>query len=301
MAKPAPLEQITAAIAQQQTSTPDDPALTAIVTTLQRRYGDSLEAIVLYGSYLLGKRDSLLDCYALLNDRGRTVQGNWQWLLQRLLPPNVYYLSRAELGADAHAKCATVTVDQLRHAISNDSHSYFWSRFAQPCAVLYSADESAAQTVLRLRAAAIARCIAEASQLVRTEHSSREFWLQLFKATYSAELRAESPERAGLLVDANHAYYDTLYNAGNAAATPKTRSDRAQQSLWRRRRWRGKTLSVLRLMKASLTFSDGLDYLLWKVERHSGVHLEASERQRRYPLLFAWPLIWRAYRRGGFR
>lgn len=301
MAEPALLEKIYAVIAQQPISTADDPALTAIVNALQRRFGDSLEAIVLYGSYLLGKRDSLLDCYVLLNDRGRTVQGNWQWLLQRLLPPNVYYLSRTELGVDAHAKYATLTLAQLSHAIENDSHSYFWSRFAQPCAVLYSADEQVAQTIQGLRAAAIARCISEASQLVRTEHMSREFWIKLFKATYSVELRAESSERAALLVDANRAYYDTLYSAGNVAAIPKTRSERAQQSLWRRRRWGGKALSVLRLMKASLTFSDGLDYLLWKMERHSGVHLEASERQRRYPLLFAWPLIWRAYRRGGFR
>ncbi|MGI9325821.1 MAG: hypothetical protein ACR2PZ_11425 [Pseudomonadales bacterium] len=301
MAEPAPLERITAAIAQQQVSLADDPALTAIVAALQQRYGDSLEAIVLYGSYLLGKRDSLLDCYALLNDRARNIQGNWQWLLQRLLPPNVYYLSSTELGTDAHAKCATLTVAQLNQAIDKDSHSYFWSRFAQPCAVLYCADERATQTVLRLRTAAIARCISEAAALAPNAQDFREFWIPLFKATYSAELRAESPQRAALLVDANHAYYDRLYSLGKAAANRKTRSERAQQSLWRRRRWGGKALSLLRLMKASLTFNDGLEYLLWKMERHSGVHLEASERQRRYPLLFAWPLIWRAYRLGGFR
>jgi len=29
--------------------------------------------------------------------------------------------------------------------------------------------------------------------------------------------------------------------------------------------------------------------------------VEASARQRRYPLIFAWPLAWRLYRLGAFR
>ena len=41
--------------------------------------------------------------------------------------------------------------------------------------------------------------------------------------------------------------------------------------------------------------------MLWKLERHSGVRLDATERQRRYPLLFAWPLAWRLYRLKAFR
>jgi hypothetical protein len=58
---------------------------------------------------------------------------------------------------------------------------------------------------------------------------------------------------------------------------------------------------VLRLVKAAGTFDDPLDYLLWKIERHSGIYIAPSERQRRYPLIFAWGLLWRLYRRGAFR
>ena len=63
----------------------------------------------------------------------------------------------------------------------------------------------------------------------------------------------------------------------------------------------GKFLSAGRLIKGALTFEDALDYILWKIERHSGVRVEATDRQHRYPLLFAWPLVWRLYRRGAFR
>jgi len=31
------------------------------------------------------------------------------------------------------------------------------------------------------------------------------------------------------------------------------------------------------------------------------VHLEASERQRRHPFLFGWPVLFRAWRSGALR
>jgi hypothetical protein len=63
----------------------------------------------------------------------------------------------------------------------------------------------------------------------------------------------------------------------------------------------GKVLSFLRLCKAAITFSGGLDYLLWKIKRHSGVYIEPTRVQRKYPLVFIWPLLWRLYRQGAFR
>jgi hypothetical protein len=42
-------------------------------------------------------------------------------------------------------------------------------------------------------------------------------------------------------------------------------------------------------------------YILWKIERHSGVKATATPWQRRHPLLAAPGLAWRLYRRGAFR
>ena len=36
-------------------------------------------------------------------------------------------------------------------------------------------------------------------------------------------------------------------------------------------------------------YDDWLDYVVRKVERRSGVTLELTERERRWPLLFLWP------------
>jgi hypothetical protein len=54
-------------------------------------------------------------------------------------------------------------------------------------------------------------------------------------------------------------------------------------------------------MKATLTFENGVDYALWKIERQSGVHMKASPLQRRHPLIAAWPLVWKLWRKGAFR
>ena len=70
---------------------------------------------------------------------------------------------------------------------------------------------------------------------------------------------------------------------------------------WAMRKLAGKMLSVLRICKSSLTFDDPVDYALWKVQRHSGVTVTATERQRRYPLIFAWPLVWQLYRQGALK
>ena len=70
---------------------------------------------------------------------------------------------------------------------------------------------------------------------------------------------------------------------------------------WRLRSLQGKVLSVLRLLKAITTFEGGVDYILWKIQRHSGVTVEVEPRLRRRPLLAIWVLSWRLYRRGGFR
>ena len=36
--------------------------------------------------------------------------------------------------------------------------------------------------------------------------------------------------------------------------------------------------------------------VLWKIERHSGRPVEITERQRRHPFLFAWPVLFRLLR-----
>ncbi|MFL1875823.1 hypothetical protein ACIKT0_11600, partial [Hansschlegelia beijingensis] len=70
---------------------------------------------------------------------------------------------------------------------------------------------------------------------------------------------------------------------------------------WRRRKRIAKPLNLARLAKAAFTFSGGVDYLAWKIERHSGHRVEVTPFQRRHPLLAAGPALWRLWRKGVLR
>ena len=60
-------------------------------------------------------------------------------------------------------------------------------------------------------------------------------------------------------------------------------------------------VAVLGLLKTAFTFGDWVPYVLWKIERHTAVRVEVSERQRRHPLIFGWPVIFRVLRDGIYR
>jgi hypothetical protein len=50
-----------------------------------------------------------------------------------------------------------------------------------------------------------------------------------------------------------------------------------------------KVRATVRWLKYVALYQDWLDYVVRKVERKSGVSLELTERERRWPLLFLWP------------
>ena len=144
--------------------------------------------------------------------------------------------------------------------------------------------------------------------------SCADLWVRGLGLTYRCELRTENPAYAKGLFDVNAEYFQQLTRAlanGDLGFRPGAGDDfvtetdererqRAARAWWLRR-LQGKFLSAARIVKAAMTFQDPLDYLLWKIERHSGVHVEPSERQRRFPLIFAWGLLWQLYRKGAFR
>ena len=87
--------------------------------------------------------------------------------------------------------------------------------------------------------------------------------------------------------------------AGWAYVDPGGR--KAAQRRWRQLRWRGRILTLLRLMKASFTFANGIDYLAWKINRHAGTDFVLKPWQRRWPLLGALTLLPRLLARGAIR
>jgi len=283
-----------------------DDDLAALLRALHEKYGTAIKAVLLYGSYTRGDRDSLVDLYVLL-DVYPSVVPRWQALANTLLPPNVYQLE-AETGV--RCKYALMPLRQFARRLDRDFHSYFWARFAQPCQLVYVSDGVTRASLIAGLAAGVRRFLQEASLAIelKAEPSAQALFSEGLALTYGCELRAESQFRATELVATNADYFEALGKAWLAEQETKPEALSGAQSgplfstaRWPVRKAQGKLLSVLRLIKSAATFNDGFDYLLWKIERHSGIYIEPTPAQRKLPLLLGWPLFWRLYRLGAFK
>ncbi|MCU0936930.1 MAG: hypothetical protein MUF66_12935 [Gammaproteobacteria bacterium] len=296
------------------------PELTALAEAVRRRHGDALLGILFYGSCLRSgnPRDGLVDLYVVV-DRYRPAYRNpLLALCNRLLPPNVFYLELPVTGGRVRCKYALFS---RRHLLRGTSprwfQSYLWGRLAQPAAVLYARDPAARADLVRALGQAVVTFLSRVLPAVPERFTPAELWDRGLTLSYGTELRAERAGRTAHIVDSDPAYYGAVTpaallqlpwsvdvvpgEAGSCRVRIPAAARQQARRAWALRRVQGKLLSVLRLAKAAFTFQGGVDYLLWKLERHSGVRVEASERERRHPLIFGWGLVWRLYRRGAFR
>lgn len=293
----------------------------ALSEALRAKRGDTVLATLFYGSCLRpptpdaigpgGADERLYDFYVLVDDLRAANGGTLRACGNRLLPPNVYFLQTPFGAGTVRCKYAVLTLAQFAEGCSTRYfHNYFWGRFAQPAAVPFARDEDTRAAIDTALADAIATLIGRTAPLFDASFTPAELWTRAFAESYRCELRPESPERAGQIYRADAARYDAIaadaliaagLPAGAAGERLMPAPDRRAGTRWALRRVVGKSFNVLRLIKASTTVADGIDYILWKIERHSGVKTVLSPWQRRHPLLAAPGLAWKLYRQGAFR
>ncbi len=299
---------------------PASPALGLLVDTLRERHGDTIDAVLFYGSCLRSGDlfDGLVDLYLIVDDYRHFYGAGLRAAANRLLPPNVFYIEIPVDDRVLRAKYAVLSKADLRRGTRRWFHSYLWGRFTQPIALAWARDDDSRNAVMESLSAAVRTFLERVLPRLPAEGTVRELWQRGLALSYAAELRAEAPGRAAELTDAALDYYvsvtkaaaptlrwplhiegtgvEARYRAGIPAGARLV-----ARLAWPLRQAQGKLLSVLRLLKALFTFDGGLDYIAWKLERHSGQKVEIPERVRRWPLIFVWGLFWRLYRRGIFR
>ena len=300
---------------------PVSPAVQALGGHIRGRFQGALQAILFYGSCLRtgDDRDGIVDLYVLVDSYHRCYSRHIWASLNKLLPPNVYYLEVPFEDRTVRAKYAVLSLtDFCKGASRAWFHSYIWGRFAQPTALVYVRDEAVSARIHRSMAGAVRTFVESVLPQVPATFCARDLWQRGLSFSYRAELRAERPAKLARLYDAAPAYYSAataaalrdLTAAGypvEALAPDRYRlrlSDAARRRnamLWRLRIFQGKLLSALRLLKGWATFAGGTDYILWKIKRHSGVAVELTPRLRRHPLLAVCVIGWRLYKKGGFR
>lgn len=283
------------------------PSILALADAARRRHGPGIAAVLFYGSCLRsGNDDGIADLYLLADSYDRIHRSWLMRALNRLLPPNVYYIEAPFEGRTVCAKYALLSLAQFARLVEPRTlQSYFWARFAQPTLIVWTRSRAVRDQVIQALATAVATTAQETEPLLDPEADRTVLWPRAFRETYRTELRAEPPDRGVALYEAFADRYDAitriLFSAEASSANRSPEARRRAERKWRRRRILGKTLSVLRLIKSAFTFEDGATYLAWKIERHSGVSVQLTPWQKRHPILASGTLFWRIYRAGGFR
>lgn len=295
--------------------------LVALRDALLSQYGESVDAMLFYGSCLRSgdALDGLVDLYLVVNSYRRAFPGMLHALFNSLLPPNVYFLEIEVNGNPVRTKYAVISTQDLERGTSPSwFHSYLWGRFSQPCGVLYSRDRESGRRVQHALAQAIVTFLIRVLPALPERLDTAAIWQQGLALCYRAELRTEKPERAIHLYRSWKDHYRSVTPLAMDGLPFAVQTEQAGERIfyrvqipelartaarlgWLLRRLQGKILSILRLMKSAFTFQGGMDYIAWKLERHTGVPVEVTPRMRRHPLLYSWGLVWRLYRRGVFR
>jgi len=214
-------------------------------------------------------------------------------------------------GARLRAKCAVVSLADLRRETSDRRRDHFiLGRLFQPVVILH-ADDTERAAVLDALVEACRLTAAWVRPWLPERFTADEYCRTLLRVSYGAEIRPEPVarrietlwaaqrdqmlpvysvllrdlEREGELREAAPGVY-TL-------ARPVAASERRRLGAyfaWSRVR------ATTRWAKHVVTFEGWLDYMLRKAERHTGQEIVLTPRERRLPLVFLWPRVFRYLR-----
>ena len=319
------------------TAAPVQPEVMRLVEHAIEKFSPAVRAVLFYGSC---RRDTtlsgLVDLYVIVDAyTGLPVRDRW---LARLIPPNVYYIEMpafvppaevppaevppaevppaevepvevlAQTGQKLRCKCTVISSRDFANGASRWFHPYIWGRFAQPVTIAYSASADDRRAVVAALAGALRKLITATLPLMPDRFTAKQLWCRGLARSFGTELRAESAQRARHIYISDREYYNhatTLLigsaEGGTELVNPTGQATRRLGPLtWQLRGMTGKTFSVVRVLKGALTFNNGLDYVVWKLERHSGQPINVPERVRRHPTIFLIPFFVHLYRRGIF-
>jgi hypothetical protein len=305
-------------IVSEEVAGPAPSEALMLATAIHKRHGAAVVAILFYGSCLRTKKveDEVLDFYVLV-DSYRAAYSSWTFIwLNAALPPNVFYLEVQDGQKTLRAKYAVISTADFQQAVTPGSgHAIVWGRFCQPFALVYARDDRARAITVDCAAQAALTFVTRIVPLLPAlgdlqRFRSEDLWQRGFRETYGTELRPESPERIRQIYAVAPSRYDQVATAalhelerrglllasheGEWLSVTMPRQQRQRAALsWKMRRPLAKALYAVRLLKSAVTFGDWLPYVLWKLGRHTGKQIELTKRQRRHPLVWGWPVIFR--------
>jgi len=314
------------AIVAAELATPVRPSVEWLARELAVRHGDTVLGVLFYGSCLRQTTDEgVLDYWLVVDDYARAHRSRVHAWLNAIAPPSVYYLEREHEGRTLRTKYGVISRGAFDRGTSFDAlHPYVFARFAQPTRLLACRDEASRRYFVECVARSILVMVGRLLYLLPRRSgwlrfSLAAFWHEAFRRSYDSERRPEAEETIRGLYLANAERYDEVGiravhrlaadgRIPEADEYPRSIAIRvdagevvAGRLRWQAMRMLGRLLGLVRLLKTAYTFGDWVPYVLWKLERHTGRKLELSDRQRRHPFVFGWPIILRQLARRNLR
>jgi hypothetical protein len=293
----------------------------ALAEALAVAGGGEVDAVLLYGSHLLKAspdRHSAFDFVVLVDDYGgfyRNLKAAREmhrpaWLLSwaaRILPPNAIAFTPDD-GREGIAKCLVTTRKHFERALGPMPPDHFLlGRMVQKVALVWARDEASAGWVEACLAAARERMMDWAAPYLDAEFDAESVGRRALAVCYSGEFRPEANDRSDQVFEGQRDHFvkhlspvlEELALQGTLVrlegSPPRYRlAEPAPGRVRRRWRWhflRSKARVTARWPKHVLTFDNWLPYISRKVERRTGMRVEITSLERRFPLIFLWPKV----------
>lgn len=293
------------------------PDATLLAATLARSFGEGTVAIIHYGSHAQhsdARSESAFDFFvivdryrdayeSLAHTMGTSYSPRTAAALNRILPPNVIAVTDSAHVPPLAAKCAVLSLRDLRRECGSAARDHFVrGRLFQYVQLAWTRDSSAQTAVTDAIIDARVGSFAWGLASLPPTFDAEQYFRALLERSFSGEIRPERGGRIDALLGAQREIVLRVYNAllqqlarerilaaaGNVySLTSPVRTLQSMTIDWYFRR--SKARATTRWAKYVVLYDDWLDYVVRKVARRSGVTIELTARERRWPLIFLWP------------
>ena len=294
-----------------------------LLGSLRAAGGDQLVSVLVYGSRVVPTgpdRHSAYDLvivvdgyrafYRRLRDAGHmTRSAGLLALVSRVLAPTVIAFW-PEPPDGPLAKCLVLSRSDFERALGPRRRDHFCvGRMVHRTQVLHTRDPAMTAWIETALAGARASVLGWTLPFVNGSFSVDGFCRRMLEVSYGGEIRPEASDRVAAVYEGQRAFLRKTYTPileaavargvleragrGYRAATPPRMGERLRLRAYF---FGSKVRATTRWLKHVVTFDQWLTYITHKVRRRTGIAIEITEWERRFPFPLLLPKLFRVLR-----
>ena len=302
--------------AVQASNAEPTPTALALGNAIAAAFGPVALAVIHYGSHAQrsdARPDSAHDFFviveryhdaylSLTSTVDTSVGPRTAVWLAHVLAPNIHAIQEPQ-GRKGRSKCAVLTLRGLQLAARMETADHFTQgRLFQHVQLLWSRDAQSLDDVRAALTEMRIRTFQWGQPFLPKSFDAETYCRVLLETSFSAEVRPEGDDRVAQLLDAQRSsllpvYKELLDGLARHGILERTGEGYRQVNFpalaERKKRQRyfriSKARGTVRWAKHIALYDGWLDYVVQKIARRSGVAVELTERERRWPFIFLWP------------